>query len=648
MQTINDFEEFDRQYTYYGNDLGAVIDGDVTRFKVWSPYSYCVFINIYADGEGSNLVETLPMQRIENGVWYIQLNRNFDGYFYTYTFEYDMKRFETIDVYAKACGINGIRGAVVDFSDTNPEGWETHTRPVCKSPVDAVIYEAHIRDFSIDPSSGIDERYRGKFLAFCQDKTRYKETYTCLSHLKELGVTHIQLLPIFDFCTVDEAHPERKVYNWGYDPKNFNCPEGSYSTDPYDPKCRIRELKSLIMSLHKSGIGVIMDVVYNHTYHTKESPFNIAQPGYYHRTKSGQFTNGSGCGNETASDHKMMQKYIVDSVMFWAREYKLDGFRFDLMGLIDIDTVNLIRDKLNEIDPHILMYGEGWTGGESALNSTRLAYKFNSYDFGRVGLFNDNLRDAVKGSTFDAANKGYVSGNYYETNAVKRGLVGSVPHPQINGNNEACWAFEPTQAINYVEAHDNLTLWDKLSVSAQDYTEDQRLKMDKLSAAIILLSQGVPFIQLGQDFLRSKPRLIKDGEAVKSISEAFEWDSYNKPDYTNSIKWELKEKNINIFNYYKALIKLRKEHPLFRLVSKSEVAGKITFPDSGDFNVIIERLSDPIETLFLVINPYPEERTVYIGGSFKMLLDDNGDAKPEDINDTVTVPPISAAVLKQL
>lgn len=648
MQAITDFEEFDRQYTYYGNDLGAVIDGDVTRFKVWSPYSYCVFINIYADGEGQNLVETLPMQKIENGVWYIQLNRNFDGYFYTYTFEYDMKRFETIDVYAKACGINGIRGAIVDFSDTNPKGWETHRRPVCKSAVDAVIYETHVRDFSIDASSGVDEQYRGKFLAFCQKGTKCDNTYTCLSHLKELGVTHVQLLPIFDFCTVDEAHPERKEYNWGYDPKNFNCLEGSYSTDPYDPKCRIREFKRLVMSLHEAGIGVIMDVVYNHTYHTLESPFQIAQPGYYHRTKMGHFTNGSGCGNETASDHKMMQKYIVDSVVFWAKEYKLDGFRFDLMGLIDIETVNLIRDKLNEIDPRILMYGEGWTGGESALNSTRLAYKFNSYDFGRVGLFNDNLRDAIKGSAFDSANKGYVSGNYYETNAVKRGLVGSVPHPQISGNNEGCWAFEPTQAINYVEAHDNLTLWDKLTVSAQDSTEVERLDMDKLSAAITLLSQGVPFIQLGQDFLRTKPRFFKNGEAPANLSEAFEWDSYNKPDFTNSIKWNRKSEYRQVFRYYQALIKLRREHSLFRLSTKSEIAGKITFPDSGDLNIIIERLSDATETLFLVINPYAEERTVHIGGRLCVLFNKNGKPQSDELVDAVPIPPICAMVLKQL
>ena len=641
MEVISNFDEFDKYNTYYGNDLGAIIDGDVTRFKVWSPCSYCVFINLYADGEGQNLIETLPMRRIENGVWYIEFTRNLDGYFYTYTYEYDMKRFESIDVYAKACGVNGMRGAIIDLSSTNPDGWENHKRPTLASPTDAVIYETHVRDFSIDPSSGVSLQNRGKFLAFTEKGTKCENSFTCLSHLKALGITHVQLLPIFDFCTVDEACPEKKQYNWGYDPKNFNCPEGSYSTDPSDPKCRINELKQLIMALHEAGIGVIMDVVYNHTYHTEDSPFHLAQPYYYHRTKIGKFTNGSGCGNETASDHKMMQKYIIDSILYWAKEYKLDGFRFDLMGLIDIDTINIIRDKLNEISPQILMYGEGWTGGESALNSTKLSYKFNSYSFGRVGLFNDNLRDAVKGSTFDSHNKGYVSGNFYETTIV---LVGSVPHHQIDGYQEACWAYEPTQTINYVEAHDNLTLWDKLSVCAKhDFTEEERVLMDKLSAAIVLFAQGIPFIQLGQDFLRSKPKVSPQND-----EDLFEWDSYNKPDYTNSIKWDRKNIYKSVYNYYRALIKFRRNHSLFRLSSKSDVERKISFPDSGDFNIIIERLSDESETLYLIINPYTEQRTVRINDSYKIIFDKDGNEQDGTFYDSFTADPLSACVLKKV
>ncbi len=646
MDVISNFEEFDKYNTYYGNDLGAIIDGDITRFKVWSPCSYCVFINIYADGEGQNLVESLPMRRIENGVWYIEFARSLDGYFYTYTYEYDMKRFEGTDVYAKACGINGKRSAVVDLGTTNPDGWEEHKRPKLNSHTDAIIYEAHVRDFSIDPSSGVSEQNRGKFLAFTEKKTTCGSSATCLSHLKALGVTHVQLLPIFDFCTVDEAHPEKREYNWGYDPLNYNCPEGSYSTNPYDPKCRIRELKQLIMSLHEAGIGVVMDVVYNHTYFTEKSAFHLAQPYYYHRTKMGRFTNGSGCGNETASDHKMMQKFILDSVLYWAKEYKLDGFRFDLMGLIDIDTVNLIRDKLNELDPSILMYGEGWTGGESALNATKLSYKFNSYSFGRVGLFNDNLRDAVKGSTFDTANKGYVSGNFYETTIVKRGLVGSVPHHDIDGYMEACWAFEPTQAINYVEAHDNLTLWDKLSICGAEFSDAERIAMDKLSAALVMFSQGIPFLQLGQDFLRSKPKPNVPADA--KLNERYEWDSYNSPDFTNSIKWQQKDENKAVFNYYRALIRFRKAHPLFRLSNKQEIDQRISFPDSGDLNIIIERLEGEDETLYLVVNPYTEKRTTHIGVSYRIIFDELGNEGEEILNSEVTVPPLCAIVLKQV
>lgn len=649
MQPISDFAAFDRDNTYYGSDLGAVIDGDVTRFKVWSPCSYCVFINLYADGEGQNLIETLPMRRIENGVWYIEFERSLDGTFYTYTFEYDMRRFEARDVYAKACGINGERGAVVELSSTNPVGWESSSRIKLQNPTDAVICEAHVRDFSSGEYSGVSAEHKGKFLAFTEKNTTCGSSKTCLSHLKELGITHVQLLPIFDFFTVDEAHPEKKQYNWGYDPKNFNCPEGSYSTDPFDPKCRIKELKQLIMALHNEGIGVVMDVVYNHTYQTLDSPFQIAMPFYYHRTKNGVFTNGSGCGNETASDHKMMQKYIVDSVLYWANEYKLDGFRFDLMGLIDIDTVNLIRDKLNEIDPAILMYGEGWTGGESALNSHRLCYKFNSYDFGRVGLFNDNLRDALKGSAFHSSDRGYVSGNFYTTTTVKRGLVGSVPHYMITGNNEACWAYEPTQAINYVEAHDNMTLWDKLTVSAKsDYSAEQRRDMDKLCAAAVILAQGVPFLQLGQEFLRSKPRLFPAGQSPKSDGDAFEWDSYNKPDFTNSVRWEQKDVNRDVFDYYRALIRLRLSHPLFRLPNKALAEEYISFPDSGDFNIIIERLSNADETLLLILNPYTEERTVYFDGKFTTLLDKSGKHDRSVLDCKLIAPPLSATVLKQI
>ena len=522
MYRLN-YEQFDRDNQYIGNDLGAVMKEGKTVFKTWSPLATGVYLNLYLDGEGKSRLESLPMERLDHGVWYVEILRDLDGVFYTYTFEFDHKtRHETIDIYAKACGVNGNVGAVVDFKTTDPEGWDKVKKPKCRNACDAVVYECHVRDFSADSSSGVAPEHRGKYVAFADKGTKYQGVNTCTEHLKEIGITHVHLLPVEDYATVDESKPWLNQYNWGYDPKNFNCLEGSYSTDPYDPKCRIREFKQLVMALHENGIGVVMDVVYNHTYYTEESAFERSFPYYYHRIRNdGSFSNGSGCGNETASNHMMMRKFMIDSLRFWATEYKIDGFRFDLMALHDIETVNIIRDELNKIDPQILMYGEGWTGGESPLPADRLAYKWNSYQFGRVGLFNDNIRDSIKGGTFNPYDKGFVSGNRNAASTLRRGIAGSVPHYQINDAKEACWAFEPTQAVNYCEAHDNNTLWDKLCISAKNDSEDVRIKMDKLAAAIVILSQGMPFIQLGQDFLRSKPRILKEGEAPNDVNILF-------------------------------------------------------------------------------------------------------------------------------
>lgn len=627
---IQDYEKFDRENAYYGNDLGAKIFDDKTQFKVWAPESTAVFLNLYQEGEGNNLIECLPLEKQEKGVWAITVHKNLDGVFYTYTFECNGQRSETIDIYAKACGINGDRGAVVDFKTTNPKNWDNTKNPVCKSPCDAVIYETNVRDFSIDPTSGVSEENRGRFLAFTENGTSYNGTPTCLSHLKSLGITHVHLLPVFDFATIDERIPitENKNYNWGYDPKNYNCLEGSYSTNAYDPKVRIREFKELVKSLHDNNIGVIMDVVYNHTYESDKSSFHKTFPFYYHRTKNNWFSNGSGCGNELASERAMVRKYILDSVQFWAREYKIDGFRFDLMGLIDIETINLIRDKLNEINPQILMYGEGWTGGESPLPSTKLAYKWNSYQFARVGLFNDNIRDAVKGAVFNIYDKGYVNGNPSAANIIKRGLSGSFPHSQLNGNDEVCFAYNPTQTINYCEAHDNHTLWDKLTVSAEQFTEDERIKMDKLSASIILLSQGVPFLELGQDFLRSKPKASYNKEAHDNKSIPFSGNSYNAPDETNAIKWNQKGENIDVFEYYKSLISLRKKYPQLRLNKREDVEAQMKFFDTGDNNIIGYTLTNPEEeiksVMAVLFNPYKDSRTANLpDGEYTVILSNN-------------------------
>lgn len=649
MERIN-YEQTDREFYYPGDDLGVTLSENETVFKTWAPYATGVFLKLYWDGNGDSLCEILPLERKDYGVWSVEFFHNLSGYYYTFSYEYGYgKKVETMDIYAKACGTNGRIGYVVDFNDVNPDGWKKTKRVKCKNPCDAVIYECHVRDFTADRSSNVLPEHMGKYLGFTESGTKNGTASTALDHLKELGVTHVQLLPVEDFASVDETGRDGEQYNWGYDPLNYNCLEGSYSTNPHDPECRIREFKQLVMTLHKNNIGVIMDVVYNHTYFTEASAFEKSFPTYYHRIDdSGEFTNGSGCGNETASNHLMMRKFIVDSLKFWATEYKIDGFRFDLMALHDIETINIIRDELNKIDPNILMYGEGWTGGESPLSADRLAYKWNSYQFGRIGLFNDNIRDSIKGGTFNAYDKGYISGDRNAAHTLRRGIAGSVPHPQIKDAQEACWAFEPTQTINYCEAHDNHTLWDKLSISAKNYSEEARISMDKLAAAIIMLSQGVPFLQLGQDFLRSKPRLIGDNELVDEIG-IYSSNSYNLPDYTNSIKWSRKEKFNDVFEYYKALIHLRRTTPLLRLSTKEEVASKLVFMDSGNVNLIKYKLEDENDCLIVMMNPYDEDREFSLpNGTFYLRLDCDGKSSRSPVERTGECPALSAVVYKRV
>ena len=650
MIRISDYAEFDKYHAYDGDDLGATYFADRTVFKTWSPYATGVYLNLYLDGEGNNLIETVPMELMSHGVWYVELMYHTEDIFYTFSYEFDNKqRTETIDIYAHACGINGKRGYLMDLSRTDPPGWNDTPRPVCESPCDAVIYECHVRDFSIDPSSGIDFENKGRFSAFTKEGTRFHNATTCLDHLKELGVTHVQLLPVYDYATVDESKPFKAQYNWGYDPLNYNCLEGSYSSDPFDPRVRIREFKELVQTLHKNGIGVIMDVVYNHTYYTEKSAFHKAFPFYYHRlNRDMSFSNGSGCGNETASEHKMFRKYMIESLKFLATEYKLDGFRFDLMGLHDIETVNMIRDELNKFDPPLLMYGEGWTGGESPMPADKLAYKWNSYKFSRVGLFNDNIRDAIKGGTFNPYDIGYVSGNRYASAVLKRGLAGSVPHWQLQNAQEACWAFEPTQAINYCEAHDNHTLWDKLSICAKHFSREERIKMDKLAAALFILAQGVPFIHLGQDFLRSKPRTPGVNEPRNEVTTV-DHNSYNAPDSTNSVKWYEKLENIDVFRYYKALIRLRRNNRLFRLRSKEEVSTCMRFLNTGDDNLIAYRLEDEYDSIICVFNPYNEERHFLLPeGRFFIRLDAEGRMDKLPVEGDMAIPAISAMVFKRI
>ena len=649
---ITDYAKLDREAYYGGSDLGVTVDGEITRFKVWAPFCSCVYLNLYTAGEGDNKIQTLVMRQIECGVWYVEMLHTCYGQYYTYTFEFESrKRIESIDIYAKACGVNGERGLVVDFDELNPEGWDDIPKPRCESPVDAVIYECHVRDFSIDPSCGIPDSEwdkRGRFLGFAKEGTRCGKVTTCLDHLKELGITHVQLMPVFDYATVDEKKPFAGKYNWGYDPKNYLCLEGYYCSDPEEGEVRIREFKQLVAALHKAGIGVIMDVVFNHTYFTEDSAFHKAVPYYYHRlNKQNKFSNGSGCGNETASEHLMFRKYMLDALTFWVKEYKIDGFRFDLMGLHDIDTMNLLRREMDKIDPQILMYGEGWTGGEPAYPADKLCYKWNSYSFGRIGLFNDNIRDGIKGSTFDIHGTGFVNGSDHARTAIKRGVTANTRYKRLQGTaDDQCWAFTPAQAINYCEAHDNNTLWDKLAISAKNCTEDERRRMDKLAAAIVILSQGVPFIQLGQDFLRSKPKLLPEGEIPNDLNR-FDENSYNAPDFTNKIRWEEKEKNYDVFRWYRALIMLRKSSPLFRMRTPEELDAHLHFHDNND--IVAFELVNAEECYFVIFNNRREDRQINLPhGVFYERLGESCKPVYKAAEGSVCVPPLSCVVYKRL
>jgi pullulanase len=461
-----------------------------------------------------------------------------------------------------------------------------------------------------------------------------------IDYLKSLGITHVQLQPIFDFETIDETDIHRPQFNWGYDPQNFNCPEGSYSTNPFDGRARVTELKKAIMALHNAGIGVIMDVVYNHTYATADSVFTKVFPKYYYREWGEHYSNGSGCGNEVATERAMVRKYIIDSLCYFAKEYKIDGFRFDLMGLYDIETLRLAAVKLREINGYVILYGEGWTGGDSPLPGEKRAMKWNARSVPQYGFFSDDFRDTIKGNNFINRDKGYVNGVSGNEQFVKEVITGRVPHPQIPNLLKHAWTDHPYQAVNYVEAHDNLTLWDKLFYTNGSDSFETRICMDKMAAAFVFLSQGIPFIQAGQEFLRSKP--LPGGNS-------FDHNSYNSPDIVNSIKWNRRSEYGYVVEYYKGLIAFRRAHSALRYGSGAEVAENLRFFENLPAGVVGFGLTgdDKLEQIIVFYNPNPhpvtmfafEELTVYIDG-------DSAGAKPlRTVSGEYTLSPISVTVL---
>lgn len=590
METLTDhpsterLDSYDKYPSYYGSDLELVYTPEQSVFTLWAPSADRVRLNLYASGEGGDPEEHVEMEKAGYGTWRVHIDRDLKGSFYTFQIEKNGKWLnETPSIWAKAVGINGNRAAVIDWNETNPDGWKSDRSPELKMYSDIILYELHHRDFSIAPDSGIENK--GKFLALTETGTKTPEgEATGLDHLKELGVTHIHILPSFDFATVDETKLDENHYNWGYDPKNYNVPDGSYSTDPANPVVRIREFKEMVKSLHQNGFRIVLDVVYNHTASTDHSNFDLTVPGYFYRQNAdGSYSNASGCGNETASEREMVRHYIIESVKFWAREYHIDGFRFDLMGIHDIETMNHLRSELLEIDPTIFVYGEGWVAADSPLPFEQRAVKENVGQMEGIGVFNDEFRDGLKGSTFDEQEPGYASGNingHFEP--VKYGIVGGTDHPQVDYGGllycNAPYAGAPSQMINFVSCHDGYTLVDKLKLSVQgDHAADELIPIDKLVHTVLLTAQGIPFIRSGEEIMQDK-----QGEP----------NSYKSPDSINRIDWSLKAKNREVFDFIRGLIALRKAHPAFRIPTVEGLQQWLRFMDTGDSGVIAYTLGE--------------------------------------------------------
>ena len=626
-------KDFEQKYTYSGSDLGAVWTKEKTVFRVWAPTAISVRVRLYKSGAlGANdLLEQLEMRPDVNGTWVAEKTGDLHGIYYTYLVDRESIVKESCDPYARAVGVNGCRAMVIDLSQTDPEGWEKDRNPQpVTSPVDAVVYELHIRDLSMDPSSGIENK--GKFLGLTERGTKTpKGQPTGLDHIRDLGVTHVQLLPVYDYGSVDEAHPEKAQYNWGYDPVNYNVPEGSYATDAHNGAVRIRELKQTIKAVHDAGMGVVMDVVYNHVYDRNRFCFNRIVPGYFSRTDEfGKYSQGSGCGNDTASERSMVRKYIVDSVKYWAEEYHMDGFRFDLVGLLDAETIRQAMEAVRKTRPDVLFYGEGWNMDTwTTKQGVKLANQNNAELLPGFGFFNDSFRDTLKGTVFDNDAPGYVSGALDQEEWVRECIVG------LND-----WCKTPEQTVNYVSCHDNMALFDRLTQSVP-YAEDAEIiSMNKLAAAMCLLSQGMPLMQAGEEMLRSKP--LPDG--------TFDENSYRSPDSVNSIKWGNLNKKVyrDVRDYYKGLIAFRKAHSALRMRSAREVLENILSTDTKIPNVTAFFARGSDETIYMIFNPNHEKVSLKLpAGDWEVHIDaaHAGTEALAIVQEQITVAPISAAVL---
>ena len=549
-------KEFEEKYTYTGADLGASWTPEKTIFRLWAPTATSARVNLYASGNpgADDLIQQIRMKRDVNGTWIADADGNLNGTYYTFGVTVRRKQVEACDPYARTTGVNGQRAMVIDLKSTDPDGWEKDQDPNAGIPyTDVVIAEAHIRDFTIDESTNAVNR--GKYLGLIETGTKTPSGIpTGIDHYKKLGITHLHILPMYDYGSVDETRLEEPQFNWGYDPVNFNVPEGSYSSDPYHGEVRVKELKQMVKGLHDNGISVVMDVVYNHVYEAEDFCFNILVPQYFSRTNGrGVYSDGSACGNDTASERSMVSKYLVDSVSYWAEEYHIDGFRFDLVGLIDTDTINAIMDKVHERHPNVIFYGEGWTMPTGVTKPEKMmCTQLNSHLVPRFAFFSDTIRDALRGSVFDMTISGFITGAQVDKNILHSSYMG-VPF----------WAQEPAQCVNYVSCHDNNTLIDRITLSVPDAPRHIQVRMNNLAAAFTLTAQGIPFFQAGEEMLRTKP----DGKG------GLEHNSFRSSDAVNSIKWNaLDQKDVmDTYNYYRGLLKLRKAHDELRLSTREEV-----------------------------------------------------------------------------
>lgn len=642
-------KEFAKEYTYDGDDLGAIWTAASTAFKVWAPTACRVQIALYESGtEGTDdLIKKMDMVKGEKGVWSVTAEGDLKGVYYTYFVTVDGEEREACDPYARTTGVNGNRAMVLDLDSTDPEGWEADENPHKAVSgrgmkyTDAVLYEMHVRDFTIDESSGVSAANRGKFLGLTETGTKNAGGQaTGLDYLANLGVTHVHLLPAFDYGSVDESRLEEPQYNWGYDPVNYNVPEGSYSTDPYHGEVRVKEMKQMVKAFHDKGISVVMDVVYNHVYDADAFCFNKIVPGYFSRwNPDGTYSNGSYCGNDTASERTMVQKYIVDSVFYWADEYHIDGFRFDLVGLLDTDTINKLVEKVHAKYPDVIFYGEGWDLPTAVEEGHFLAIQKNADKTPDFAYFSDDIRDLLAGKNGEGP--GFVSGQAGCEEELCDCFMARTP-----------WCPKPSQTVNYVSCHDNYTLMDKLRISNPNASMEELIRMNKMAAAVYMMAQGIPFIHAGEEILRIKEE--KNGKIVEN--------SFKSSDYVNKFRWNHLGDSVyvDVLEYYKGLIRFRKMHPALCLEHADEVTENVEYWKAADGVVLFaikgkEAVSaETAERILVIFNASEECRKISLGeyglasGSWNVCINDKyaGTEILESIvGGTVEIQPVSAMVL---